>query len=110
MTTTPKLPEDEIRQRSLMVAAGEIAELLKDLCFAANMPWNEAKGQRIGSAVAGLDRVTHRLRVAVLGQPDYPAFEEARDLRAEVDKLRKEVGELIARYAPPDLQDPEEGA
>lgn len=107
-STDQKAPEAEIRQRSLMVAAGEIAELLKDLCFAANAAWGESKVQRIGNAAAGLDRTTHRLRVAVLGQPDYPTFEEARDLRAELTKARAEVSELLARYAPLELQDPEE--
>lgn len=100
-----KLADDLIKQRSLMVACGEIAELLKDLCFAANAPFNEAKLQRIGGAAAGLDRATHRLRVAVLGQTDYPTFEQAGELRKEIAELKAQIAELLARYAPPKPED-----
>lgn len=105
MTEHNKLPDAEIRQRTLLVACGELAEILKDLCFAANAPFNEARAQRIGNATAGLDRTTRRLRIAVLGQPDYPHHDDMLLLVKEVGALRKQVGELTAREAPLDADD-----
>jgi hypothetical protein len=62
-----KITEDQ-RLRTLNVCNAEIAECLRDLCFAVNMPPTEHRAVKIGGCVAGLDRACARLRAVVLDQ------------------------------------------
>lgn len=56
------------RLRALAVTNAEIAECLRDLCFAINMPDDGHRVNKISGCVAGLERATQRLRYMVLGQ------------------------------------------
>lgn len=62
------MSNDEHRRRALAVSNAEIAECLRDLCFAMNMASDEYWVSKISGCVAGLDRAIGRLRHDVLNQ------------------------------------------
>jgi hypothetical protein len=57
---------EDMRRRALNLSNAEVAEALRDLCFAANMPPGEARVGKIAGCMMGLDRAQARLRATVL--------------------------------------------
>lgn len=57
---------EDMRRRALAVSTAEIAEALRDLCFAMNMPASEARVAKIAGCMMALDRAQARVRGTVL--------------------------------------------
>jgi hypothetical protein len=60
---------EDAKHRSLNVSNAEIAECLRDLCYAANMPGNEHRIMKVAGCVAGMERAIGRIENNVLMQP-----------------------------------------
>jgi hypothetical protein len=78
--------------RALAVANAEIAECLRDLCFALNMPDAEGRVQKIAGCVEGLNRAIRRIETMVLGQ----GMGRMDTLEAALEKAQAELEKATA--------------
>lgn len=66
---TEQVPSPEaVRLRALNVANAEVAECLRDLCFAANMPASEHRNMKVAGCLEGIERAVRRIESSVLCQ------------------------------------------
>lgn len=99
--------EEALVRRFLCVANAEIAESLRDLCFAVNLPGHEHRNTKIAGCLEGIERAVHRIENNVLKQR-VTKLSTAQNVIKEKDEelaeLRRELAALRAPAQPEEAE------